>query len=1224
MAWGVVAWLALCALAWAALPPLLRWQGESRLTEALGRKVTIGEVRFLPWSLDLTIRDVSVAGAPQAAASAPASAASAAPLLQIGRIHVNASTSSIVRRAPVIEALDVDGLRARVTRTEAGHYDVDDLIARFAAQPASAPAAREPARYALYNVQLHDARLRFDDRPAQRVHELADLRLDLPFVSNLPAEVAVKVQPRLAFTLNGAHFDSGAQTTPFAPDRLSDLKLGITDLDLAPYAGYLPATLPFRITSGQVASDLALHFMVDPKGTASLAIRGTLGMRDVATTDAAGAPLLAWQRLQLELRDVQPLVRRLDFGALQLDGAELHAARDADGRISLAALAGNGAGDGPPAAAPAASAASGTVPAPAAADAWQIGIDRIALDGARVLWSDAAVHPAAQLQLDGIALDLRSVHWPMTAPMPLTLAATLRSQGDAAPALGTLKVDGDVGVSAAKLKIALADGVLEGLAPYAAIAITPKLSGKLAFDGTLDWSSDAAAPRLQVAVQSARIDALRLDEAGARDRRDPALAWQQAAIGDALLDLEARRLTLGSVKLVRPAVRLARDEKGTTNVEQWVVPSAVPAAPAASAASRPWQVVLKSLALSGGDARLVDASPGRKVRLQLTKLDLALHDLALDGARTIAPAALQLTARGGSGGRDAPDGAIAWAGRFGLAPLLVEGTLRIDRLPIHAAEPYFAHALPIELRHADAGYVGRIALREGAHGVELQAAGDALLADVRIATPAGGDELLSWQTLGLKQLKVALKPPAEPQVDIEAVNVDDFYSRLVVTEQGRFNLQDVGARPADEAASAPPAAAASAPSDAASAPPSRLPFKLAIGATHLSNGRVDFSDHYIRPNYSAQLTELTGTLGTFRSDADQMATIELHGKAAGTAILAISGALDPSTNPPVMDIRAKASDLELAPLSPYAGKYAGYAIERGKLTMDVAYKIDADGRLAATNQVIVNQLTFGEQIDSPDAIKLPVRLAVALLTDRNGVIDLDLPVSGSLKDPQFSIGRLIVKVIVNLLTKVITAPFALLSGGGGGGPDLSLVAFEPGTARIAASGQEAIDKVARALADRPALRMTITGAVDPASERAAFQHAALEARLGAEKKRLAARVSEDTSAPAGEVAATLAPDERERLLKSIYKETDLPDKPRNFLGFAKGIPAEDMQRLLEQQMPVDGDRMRALALQRGVAVREALVAKGIASDRLFLAAPDVRPEGETAWTPRARLAVTMK
>ena len=418
------------------------------------------------------------------------------------------------------------------------------------------------------------------------------------------------------------------------------------------------------------------------------------------------------------------------------------------------------------------------------------------------------------------------------------------------------------------------------------------------------------------------------------------------------------------------------------------------------------------------------------------------------------------------------------------------------------------------------------------------------------------------------------------------------------------------------AAPSPPAPAASAAS-APSTPGQDLPIDISIGGVRLANGKVDFTDRFIRPNYSAALTELNGTLGAFNSTTRDMATLDLKGRAAGTALLEISGAVNPTTQPLALDIKAKATDLELAPFSPYSGRYAGYAIERGKLSMEVSYKIDPDGKLDAKNQVILNQLTFGDKIDSPDATKLPVLLAVALLKDRNGIIDINLPISGSINDPQFSVFGLVLKVIGNLLVKAITAPFSLLTGGGS--EDLSFVAFEPGTASFNDAGRSTIDKVAKSLADRPALRMTVTGASDPQSERPAMQQAALNARVTAEQRREALR----SDAPADAPLPALTPAQRDAIVKRIYSDTKLPNKPRNAIGIARDIPVPEMEALLRGATIVSSDTARELALQRGIAVRDALVAKGLPSERLFLGAPKLRASGEdvAAWSPRVQLAL---
>ena len=1271
--WFGIGLLLLWMLAWVAVPPLLKWQLQSRLSELLGRTVTIGDVGFKPWTLELTFGDLAIAGVPAGVPANSLVSSNAAapdpkvePLLRVQRLHVNVSGMSLFRLAPVLEELDVDAPQLRVSHVSPGHYDIDDLIARFTPDPNAGPS--EPARFALYNVQIRNAQLRFDDRPVGRVHKVESLDLSLPFISNLPAQVDVKVEPRLAFKLNGSPFDSGAQATPFAQTRSGTLNWKTSDLDLAPYLVYLPESLPVRIKRGAVSSDLALQFEVPPSGAPKVVLRGSFGARDVEMTDAAGAPLLNWQQLKLGLRDVQPFARKLAFDTLRLDGVQLFVARDAAGQVNLLRLA------GAPAAAASASAAapnptSGVSAGASAASApairtasssesaWQVSLDAIELAGAGVAWNDSSIKPGAAMQLDALSLAVKQVRWPVSAAMPLHLAGTLRSQAQGAAPAGTFEIDGPVTDRDARLGIKLDGVTLDLLGPYLAQFVSAKLDGKFGAQAQLDWSAATDAPRLKLALDTATLDAVQLRGMNAAPvRRTATAAAREAADGVSLkrlaltgvqVDVLGRRAAIGSVKLVEPDVGVVRERDGKINLLGWLV--AEPARPAvASGADRkpgvaakeaPWRVSLKELTLDGGQAQLHDAAArpnARPVRLEMDGLRVALQNFEWHGERAVPPAKLALNARIGAtpgrGERAGRSGLIDWSGQVGMQPLLANGKLRVERFPVQLFEAYFGAQLPVSIVRAEAGYTGTLALRQAASGLDLKAAGDVLLGDVHVnslpdASARAGitstDELLNWQALALKGLSFEMKPDAKPVLEVREAALSDFYSRLIVTEQGRFNLQDVAA-PAG-AASAPPAPAASAPAG------DGLPIDVRIGATRLSNGKVDFSDRFVRPNYSAALTELNGQLGAFRSDSREMATLELRGRAAGTALLEISGQINPTAKPLALDIRAKATDLELAPLSPYAGKYAGYAIERGKLSMDVAYKIEADGRLNASNQVILNQLTFGEKIASPEATKLPVLLAVALLKDRNGVIDINMPVSGSLNDPQFSVGGIIVKVILNLIAKALTSPFSLLAGGGS--DDLSLVEFVPGTATLNASSGATIDKVAKALTDRPALKMTVTGASDPASEREAYQQALIDTRLAAEQRREALRsgaapapvasaASDAASAPVA--APALSSDERNRLLKEVYKQTDIPNKPRNVLGFQKDISPSEMEALLKTRLLVTEDAMRELALRRGITVRDALIAKGLPSERLFLAAPKLRVSGEedAKWTPRVQLSLS--
>jgi uncharacterized protein involved in outer membrane biogenesis len=1251
LGWILAAVLGLWLVAWLGVPPLLAAQVERHASAALGRPVTVGRVDFRPWTLELTVEQLAVGPAPGAAASAP--------LLTVERLYANADARSLLHLAPVLTALEVDAPVLRLTRTAPGHYDIDDLIARFAA-PTAEPAAPDsaPPRFALHNLQLRGGAVHVDDQPLGRQHALTGLTLALPFLSNLPAEIDTEVTPRLAFTLDGDAFDASARARPFAPGHTTQARFALPDeFDLAPWLGHWPQALPVRLTRGRIGADLTIDFDAPPGQTPAIRLAGRLGVHDIALTDRHDHPLLAWGALDVALRDVQPLARQVTLGAVTLDGLTLDLARDAQGRLNLAQLA---AAEPAPAAVPtAASAASSVAPAPAATP-WRIALDALALQNTRLHWQDATTRPAARLVLDDLRLETGAVQWPLQAPVTIKAATALNT-----PAQGRLEIGGEAGTDQARLDLTLDRLALAALEPYLASTLQPRLSGELSAHGRLTWAAATASAPMQLALtlQQGTLDALRLSARDAAAGAPALAALGRLQVDDASVDVAARRVSLGAVQLVQPDTRLARGSDGRWNVLGWLANAPTPAttstttpvppAPKPAAAAPPWRLDLKSLQLRDGHLQFEDAPTGTgtlPVQLDIGRLQVALQNVSLQGERTLAPlrwqiaadvqpsAAAQARARQGKApvGPRAPTldarGELA-----SLQPLALTGALKMQALPVHALEPYFGEAAGVRLLRARLGYQGDIALQDGPAGLTVSARGDARLGDVlvhtRRATGTEADELLSWQTLALQGLDVALKPAQRPRVALREIALDDFYARLMITEDGRFNLKDVGAsRPAGQDA-APAAPTASAPPPPASAPAAvapapELPVDLSLGGTRLSRGRVDFTDRFIRPNYSADLSELEGTLGPFRTGSREMATLALRGRIARTGSLDIAGRVNPLVRPPALDVRARATDLELTPLSPYAGKYAGYGIERGKLGMDVSYRIGDDGRLDARNQLVINQLTFGDRVDSPDATQLPVLLAVALLKDSHGNIDLDIPISGSLNDPQFSVFGLVLKVIGNVLVKAVTAPFALLTGGGA--EDLNRVAFEPGTATLRTDSLAALDKVARALQDRPALNVTVTGQAHDGAERTAWQAAALERRLQTLWRRERAKAGptddEATDTPTSPPAAVPAT-ERLRLLRQVLKTT----RPAATSAAAAPLPRADLPEAelaaaLAALQPIGAEDWRQLAQQRADAVRDALLARQLANDRLYLAAPKVLgdPAAATGWVPHAEMTLSTR
>ncbi len=1224
--WAAAGLLGLWAVAWLAVPPLVKSQAIKAAGEQLGREVTIGAISFSPWTLELTVNDLVVAG--QGAGP---------PQLAIKRIYMDAELQSLLRLAPVVDAVTVDGVSARLRHLGGGKYDIDDILARIASLPPAKPGA-EPARFALYNLSLAGGSFDFRDDAVGKTHEIRDLRLSLPFLSNLSTHREVKVEPRLALKLNGSHFDSVAAGTPFTDSRKTDATLKLAAFDLRPWLGYIPAGVPVRLDAAVLDADLRLAFEQKPRLAVKLS--GVVRASGVSMADRQGQPLLGFDALRLDLQDVRPLEREAILAALELTGPRLDVSRDGAGRLNLAALQ-------PPAQPAAQPAATASEPKSPAAIPWKLSLAKASVRGGTVTWSDASTSPKAGLVVRDLSLDATGLALPFAQPMPFSGSAALDGRQPALLAFSGAATD--VAASATLTVKALP---LAAAAPYVAQQINPALTGDLAGEFGLVWRAAAGAGKpqdLQLAIHQLVLEKLAL--AGGRmppaqgaaplqQGRMPLASIQKVELTQGLVDLGRQSINIGKLALTQPQLGVTREADGRWMHEAWIKPAtggatasppaAPPAAPKPAGQAAPaWAVTLGEFALMGGNVVFQDKAGSRPVNVELSALQVQARNFSPDG-KVASP--LSVSARVRSGQTD--PGKLDFKGTAGMNPLVAQGQLDAVDIPLHAFEPYFGDALNIELLRADASFKGRVRYAQTASGPSLKVTGDTSLDDFRAnsvqlqggsAAPGlqAAEELLNWRALSLRGLDVTVAPGAATLVDVRETTLSDFFARIIINESGRINLQDVvkASVPAGTtstmAATAPATgtaavAPAPAPAGAGSSPPPVISF----GPVNLAGGRVLFSDRFVKPNYSANLTELNGKLSAFSSvspqGTPQLADLELRGRAEGTASLEVLGKLNPLAKPLALDVKGKVRDLELPPLSPYSIKYAGHGIERGKLSLDVAYLVRPDGQLTASNRLVLNQLNFGEPVAGAPA-SLPVKLAVALLADRNGMIDIDLPISGSLNDPQFSLGPVIFKIIVNIIGKALTAPFSLLAGAfGGGGDELSIVSFSPGTAVLEPDAQKGLDRVAKALMDRPALKMTVVGTASLEVEREAFKRERLRQLVAGEKRRDAVRAGATATG-----AITVSAAEYPALLKEAYRRADIK-KPRNVIGMAKDIPQAEMEELLLANMAVTDESMRELAVQRGVAVRDYLASQKLPLDRLYLgAARSVPPEAK--WSPRAEM-----
>ncbi len=1200
--------LGLWGLGWLGLPPLLKWQLQKHAGAALGRNVTVEQVAVRPWSLELELTGLRVADAQGTGEQ-----------FSLARLYIDAELQSLLRLAPVVDALTLEQPRLRLRHLGQGHYDVDDVLQRLN-PPDAAPPGQTP-RFALFNLVLTDGSVELVDEPVATTHRLNQLVVRLPFLSNLDSRREVKTQPRLAFELNGSAFDSSGETAPFDEARETDLRLQVPSLDLAPYLAYWPARWPLRPAAGFVHLDLRAAF--EQREAPRVIVSGTAGLSGVRLLQvlpgAAPADGLSFERLSVDIRRAEPLARWIELGKIAWQGPQMALARDAEGRLNLQRLASGFAPADSPSPSPDPSAAEAGTP-------WRVSVDAVDLQGGTVHWDDMAVKPSARLALQDLQISAQGLEWPPQQPMPFAISARLGTS--------SLSIQGSATHASAQAQMSLGRLPLSPWAPYLADTLALPLNGHVAAELSLDWRAATPDQPMRLVLGATRLDAGDLAFGAVRN---PEAALQSLVVEGARVDVAQRSLSVERVQVQRPKVRLERDVQGRWSLQRWLRPTTgAPSATGRSAATPPWAWVVQTLGLEGGALQFKDAQPAEPVQLDVSDMAMKLDKLQPTAARQ-APMPLALSARmADAGGGSKESGRLDYRGSLRLATptgegLLTRGQLRLEHLPVHALVPYFGERLNLDLLRADTSYRGAVEVAMPANGLALSLSGDMALEDLRANTLAPSEELLAWKALNLRGLQLALAPGQPMRLAVNETVLSDYFARVIISEQGRINLQGLVKDSGDSSVPAGhvTGTVTTSPSDTltAVAPvsgPAGLAPDIRFGPISLVNGRVLFSDRFIKPNYSASLSELSGGLSAFSNattpagGTPQLADLVLRGRAEGTAALEIVGQLNPLARPLALDIQGKVRDLELPPLSPYSAKYAGYGIDRGKLSVDVRYRIAPDGQLSASNQLTLNQLAFGNRVEGSDAPNLPVKLAVALLADRNGVIDINLPVSGSINDPQFRLGPIVFKLILNLIGKAITAPFSLLASAlGGGGEELSQVVFEPGRSDLNDEGRRRLDAVAKALADRPALRLTVVGHSDLEVESGGLRRARLDALVQAEKRRALARAG-------GAVTGTLvvSPAEYPVLLKAVYQRADI-SKPRNLVGMAKDIPVPDMEAMLLAAVPVTADSARELAVARGVAVKDYLASRELPEDRMFLGAPRLAREGER-WVPQAELQLAAR
>jgi Domain of Unknown Function (DUF748) len=612
--------------------------------------------------------------------------------------------------------------------------------------------------------------------------------------------------------------------------------------------------------------------------------------------------------------------------------------------------------------------------------------------------------------------------------------------------------------------------------------------------------------------------------------------------------------------------------------------------------TRSWQVTINQLRLNAAAIRYTDQTMANVVPMTIDPLDLIAKNIDISGEK---PLDLEMTAVVNNRGSIETRGLLAWS------PVVADLNLDLKTVDLVSLQGWANDSLNVLLTSGDISFNGSV--KAGGNPLNVAVNGQTRLGNFNILDPGISRDVARWKSVDISGLDFTGDPL---KINMDTVKLENFYAQVILQPDGELNLQQIVRQEKSAAGEGTQAGA-----DAGKAKEEK-PLPLHIGKIVLQQGNIKFYDRFVRPNYHANLTGLHGQIGPIQ--AKRVGVINIKGAIDKSAPLEIQGSIQPFDSRLSLDIVAKAESIDLPSFSPYSGKYIGYDIKKGKLSFDAHYRVE-EGVLTAKNDVFLDQLTLGAHVESEEAPSLPLKLAIALLKNRNGEIDIQLPVKGSFDDPEFSLGSIILEAFVNLITRAVTAPFALLGSMLGQDVELSEIMFSPGSAVIEADAENRLQALSQILSDRPALRLEIAGHIDPAIDYEGIKQMRLRRQI------IAHKLAGD--AQRGETRKTLAeieltPEEYSQYLEVEYEAADF-EKPTNFLGFTKKLPDQEMEQLLLQHATVSVDEMNELAQNRALAAQSWLLGKGeITGDRLFVVG--TMQSGDTMNDKGSRVLFTLK
>lgn len=1194
------------------LPSIVRAVAVKQLARQLSREVSIRQVRFNPLVLSMTVRGLAVKDKNHQ------------PFLAWDEFYANFQLSSLFRWTWTFDEIRLSAPRIEIALDEKGRLNFADLLAGKTNAPPKSEAKSGLPRLLIFNLTVTNGHAGFVDRsrPTPFSTVYAPLNFHLTRFSTQPDQSSPYSFE--ASSDSDRHLAWAGTVTAEPPASRGTLR--IEGISLPKHAPYLEGFTRARVTDGRV--DMAAGYRVEA-GTngldlvvSNLAVTvSQLTLKDPGTSETA----LALPSTELRNGLLDWRARQIRVGSLALSDPSVLVRRRADGTLNLLSLMITPASQ--------ASAQTNSLTTnPTSSPAWVFTLDDYRLERGSVEFEDATLPQPFRTTLKPIELHLEHLTTAPNADAALHASATTEAAEvadlTASCSINPIHASGSFKLSSIELK---------KYQPY----LAPFFQGQVAAgktDVALEFTERGGTNPDAITISNAvlKISDLQIQSPNGKEA---CVKLPSMLVENTSASLADKMIRVGTVKSTGMTLLARREPDGHFSLLDLFATNAPvtnkAATNTATLTATDWKVALDELALRDHALRLEDRQLPQPGVLAVDQLALTLRGAQFPSN---APVQAEFSARLNAAGTVSARGSIR-----PYSPA-AEVQVEVAGLDLTKFKQWMEQQVKLRLDSGAFNTKGHVKFAsDDRTGPRLHFDGDLAVTNLVTTDQVLFKDFVRCDEFALRGLDFDLEPN---KATVDQALLSGLKTSIIIASNKQMNLLAVlPAAPSTNAAPAP-----------ATSSSNRFPAQL--GVLKFDKASIHFEDHSIQPACTFDLHQFGGTVKGLSTRPEAAAEVEITGVVDEGSPFGLRGIVHPFAQALSLNLAFTNSSLQLTPFTPYMEKYVGHPLNKGRLSVNLDYTLQ-DKALKAQNKVRIDQLLLGPRNNSPDAPKLPVKLAVALLKDNNGRIELDLPLEGRLDDPQFRLAPVIVKVLVNLIVKAATSPFKLLGALVGGGEEMSYVDFSAGQAQLFESETNKLNKLIAALEKRPALNLEIEGSIHPAADRDALARGIVREQVKAARLQELAAIGQPP--PPGDVER-VEPAEWERLLRARLTQTfgtNLTEAVRALAARAAAtnavaaprpksrdpgllkrlfslvkpskeraatrqahrnakadalllkqnpelaaLMAEDMERLLATKTEVPPESLRQLMQARAKAVQAYLLAsQKITADRLFLVAP---------------------